>query len=129
MNLARIAIPVCLAVLAPIAVAQQLLTAPALQEWYAGASVEGHTERQKTFRAYHGKDGSISAIADGQYRNSGRWRIVEPGHVCIMWTDTSWGNEPCWVVFADGDLWKMVQVGDPKKFVRVKRIEGNAFGM
>lgn len=119
----------CLAAITSSAAAQQSLAVIALHDWYAGISVEGHTDRDKTFRAHHAKDGSIAAIVDGQYRNSGQWKIVEPGHVCITWVDTSWGTNPCWTVFKDGDLWKLVQIGDPSKFVRVKRIEGNAFGM
>lgn len=128
MNLVRRIAPACLAAITSSAAAQSLAVI-ALQDWYAGVSVDGLTDRQKTFRAFHGKDGSISAIVDGQYRNSGRWKIVEPGHVCVAWVDTSWGTDPCWAVFKDGELWKMVQIGDPTKFATVRRIEGNAFGL
>ncbi len=131
MTLVRIVALACMAglvSLSSVATAQSPAVV-ALQDWYAGVSVEGLTDRQATFRAFHGKDGSISAVVDGQHRNKGRWRIVEPGHVCVTWMDTSWGVDPCWTVFKDGDLWKMARVDDPSKFVRVQHIEGNAFGL
>lgn len=109
--------------------AQEALTGAALREWYAGISLDGNTERGATFRAFHAPDGKISAVVDGRYRNTGTWKIVEPGQVCVRWADASWGSNPCFAVFKDGELWKIVRVDDAGSFSRVKRVEGNPFGL
>lgn len=111
------------------AVAQESLAVIALRDWYSGISVDGHTEKGLTFKAFHAPDGRISAVADGQYRNTGTWKIVEPGQVCIIWSDAAWGNNPCYTVFKDGESWRLVRVDDPRVFAKVRRVEGNPFGL
>lgn len=109
--------------------AQEPLATAALRDWYTGVTVDGHTERGATFRAHHGADGRISAVVDGQYRNSGTWKIQDPGQVCIAWSDTAWGKDPCFAVYKDGEFWKVVRVDDPRRVTKVKRLEGNPFGL
>lgn len=129
MHTVRMACGLLASLFATAAPAQESLAVRALRDWYSGISVDGQTERGIPFRAYHNPDGSISALLDGKHKNSGKWRLVEPGHVCVTWTDSSWGTDRCFIVFTDGDFWKLVRVDDPKVFIRLKRVEGNAFGL
>ena len=110
-------------------VAQESLSVIALRDWYSGISIDGTTETGKAFKAFHAPDGKISALYDGQHKNSGTWKIVEPGHACISWSNTAWGRNPCYAVFKDGELWKLVRVDDARVFTTVKRVEGNPFGL
>ena len=131
MDSVRIVATFAVALLASAAGAQQPppLASDLLRSWYSGASVDGTTETGATFRAYHAPDGKISAIVDGKVRNAGSWKFVEPNRICVSWSDTSWGKDPCFAVSADGEWWKIVDVADAGKFARVKRIEGNFFGL
>lgn len=65
-----------------------------LAELYNGNSVDGFTGKLEPYRAYHSKDGKISAIASGKYKNKGTWAIADPDMVCIDWNDKSWATCP-----------------------------------
>ena len=114
MKLLHIAVVAFNLSIAMSAFAQDSVGVVAVRDWYSGVSIDGQTDRGASFRAYHSPDGKISAVVDGQYKNSGTWKIVEPGQVCIAWKDTTWGTNPCYTIFKESDQWKIVRVDDSK---------------
>ena len=111
------------------AFSQEVLSSGQLRDWYPGSSVEGQTEKGLSFKAYHGADVKITAILDNKHKNSGLWRIEDPGQVCVAWENSDWGKNPCYLIIKDEDFWRIQRVDDPSRFTRVRRLEGNAFGL
>lgn len=125
------ALTASLLALPTLAPAQESPAVAEAKAWYGNVTVEGTTDAGLSFKAFHRPDGTVSAVIDSQHKSGGTWKAVEPGHICVAWDVPAWGKNPCYAIVkeGDGELWKLVRVDNPRMFVKVKRLPGNAFGM